>query len=277
MKKGFSQTLGSPALLALPLAFTLLVSGCDDSANPGQTTMANSSFNSQPKQPPAAAYGARGTDNSWPKVAQGSPAALDSEQMLQANYLLLIDGSGSMGSTECSDRGTRLDAAKRAALSFMTSVPTDANVGIYAFDQAGMGPRLGLGHYNQQQLAAALNKLVAGAGTPLKTSIRESAGMLTEQAIRQLGYGEYHLVIVTDGLPSDGEAPDNVITKLNHTTPINIHTIGFCIGKDHPLNQPGITAYYQANDEKSLTAGLEAVVAEAPSFDVTSFSDGGSQ
>jgi hypothetical protein len=54
-------------------------------------------------------------------------------------------------------------------------------------------------------------------------------------------------------------------------SPITLHTIGFCIGERHVLNQPGRTIYRAANDAAELRAGLQAVLAEAESFSVSSF------
>jgi hypothetical protein len=56
-------------------------------------------------------------------------------------------------------------------------------------------------------------------------------------------------------------------------TPIVVHTIGFCIGEDHVLNQPGRTFYLAADSREDLERGLDSVLAEAPSFDVAAFSD----
>lgn len=45
-----------------------------------------------------------------------------------------------------------------------------------------------------------------------------------------------------------------------------LHTIGFCIGEKHSLNQPGRTLYRAADNPEQLRAGLADVLAEAPSF-----------
>ena len=108
-------------------------------------------------------------------------------------------------------------------------------------------------------------------GTPLKTAIAQGYGALEEQAQRQLGYGEYHLVIVTDGAANRGEEPDEVVEQILADSPVVIHTIGFCIGPDHVLNQEGRTIYRAASSTEELRQGLGEVVAEAPRFDVTEF------
>ena len=153
----------------------------------------------------------------------------------------------------------------------MEAVPAGSNVGLYAFDDRGMGPRLPIGQHSEQTISNAVNALAAGGGTPLKDAIDYGASMLTQQAQAQLGYGEYHLVIVTDGEPSTGQNPVSAVQGITSGTAINVHTIGFCLGNSHPLNQQGITSYYSADDEQSLKQGLSSVLAEAPSFDVSEF------
>ena len=80
-------------------------------------------------------------------------------------------------------------------------------------------------------------------------------------------------MVVTDGEASSGEEPDSVVRHLLKHSPVVVHTIGFCIGKNHSLNQPGEILYRSAQNKKELTSGLEGVLAEAESFDVTDFAN----
>ena len=93
------------------------------------------------------------------------------------------------------------------------------------------------------------------------------------EARRQLGYGEFHLVIVTDGEADDQEDPTSVVTFALGETPIIVHTVGFCIGQNHSLNQPGKTLYKSAKDKESLNEGLVDVLAESENFDISSFKE----
>jgi hypothetical protein len=54
-------------------------------------------------------------------------------------------------------------------------------------------------------------------------------------------------------------------------SPVVLHTIGFCIGEAHALNQPGRTYYRAADDPGALRRGLDEVLAESPVFDLTEF------
>ena len=54
-------------------------------------------------------------------------------------------------------------------------------------------------------------------------------------------------------------------------SPVVLHTIGFCIGSRHSLNQAGRTIYKAADNPGALQQGLADVLAEAPQFSVQKF------
>ena len=110
-----------------------------------------------------------------------------------------------------------------------------------------------------------------GGLTPLRSALTQARGKIEAQARRQLGYGEYHLVVVTDGEALPNEDPRAIVNSIIAATPIVLHTIGFCIDAKHSLNQPGRILYRQANDLDELKKGLQNVLAEAPSFTVQQF------
>jgi Ca-activated chloride channel family protein len=86
--------------------------------------------------------------------------------------------------------------------------------------------------------------------------------LLQKQAQRQLGYGEYYLVVVTDG-EADRETTPVIVNKIVSESPVIISTIGFCIGEGHSLNRPGLTMYHDATNLEQLNQGLESVLAES--------------
>lgn len=216
-------------------------------------------------------YSQRATENSWPAIAEEGTAI--ASNLLASNYYIVLDGSGSMAERECSGGQTKLEAAKTALAAFSQSIPGDANIGLYIFDNNGKRERVELGPNNQARFSDAVFRASANHGTPLKSAIRSAYIALETQAKNQLGYGEYHLVVVTDGQASSGsENPSEFVNLILEKSPVVIHTIGFCIDDRHSLNQPGRTYYRQANNPQSLQQGLTEVLAEAPDFDVDSFS-----
>jgi uncharacterized protein YegL len=221
-----------------------------------------------------AATAAADAPAAWPPLGDDAPAPLPVEQLGVANYYVLLDGSGSMLARGCSGSSNKINAAVSALERFIGTVPADANLGFATFDAAGIDERVPLARDNRDAFQQQLSRVRAAGGTPLASSIELAERQITAQAQRQLGYGEYHLVIVTDGRPDPPrEDPTEVVDRLLAETPIVVHTIGFCIGDDHVLNQPGRTFYLAADSREDLERGLDSVLAESPSFDVAAFSD----
>lgn len=207
----------------------------------------------------------------WPYLVDGAQGAQTVEEMMRVNYYLVVDGSGSMGGRHCSAGDTKLNAAKKAVGDFGAAVPPNANLGLTTFSRDGVQEKLALGLGNRPQFTAQINAIDAGGGTPLRSAMKVAFDHLTNQARKQLGYGEYHLVVVTDGEANTGEDPTTMVNQILTTSPVVIHTIGFCIDKNHSLNQVGRTYYQSATDPASLAKGLSNVLAEAPQFTDTQF------
>ena len=184
------------------------------------------------------------------------------------NFYFIIDGSGSMNEDCKGDKAFehKIDGAKWAVREFLAHVPEEANLGLLVFDEHGTSERVALGPGNRRAFSAAVQAITAGGSTPLAASMHAAVGKLIAQYKRQLGYGEYRLVIVTDG-QAEG-IPEAAAEATAYGFPI--YTIGFCIGSDHPLRQVSVS-YRAADSALDLQAGLEAAVAEVESFDPTSF------
>ncbi|MFA5939773.1 MAG: vWA domain-containing protein [Sinimarinibacterium sp.] len=213
---------------------------------------------------------ASGAASVWPPLAdEGIVPAAD---LGASNYYIVLDGSGSMRRTGCSADTNKITAALAALERFVGTVPADANLGLAVFDDKHLSERVPLATGNRPAFLAALRNVAVDGGTPLRSAITLGYGQLTTQAQRQLGYGEYHLVVVTDGNPDpSSEDPTSVVEAILTESPVVLHTIGFCIGTNHVLNQPGRSYYMAANDPSQLDSGLSSVLAESPSFDVGSF------
>ena len=214
------------------------------------------------------AYGEVGSLNTWPGETQEN---IISEYLTAKNYYLVIDGSGSMWNEGCSDGERKMRVAKDAVMRFIDKTNADDNLGLLTFDHRGMDERVSLGRDQQQDVKVAVEKMSVSGATPLAEAVESGRDALTAQAKKQLGYGEYNLVIVTDGEASEPALLQSEMDVLLRDTPIVVHTIGFCIDSDHTLNQPGYTVYKAANNPEALDEALTAVLAEAPSFEVNRF------
>ena len=246
--------------LALTAALSLTLLGC------GERTMSAGGSSGNPKTPP---YAMRGADQSWPG-APGNDIQLASN--LQAkNYYFVFDGSGSMEETSCGDGRQRIETAKNAFIEFIGEVSPNDNIGLFLFDYRGARQALALGNNQSMQMKQLIERAVPGNKTPLGAAITVGYQQLQLQAQKQQGYGEYHLLILTDGIASDERAMVHQVDRISALSPINIHTIGFCIGEGHTLNRKGIVNYQSAQNAKELISGLRGVLAESESFDVNSF------
>ena len=196
----------------------------------------------------------------------------DSEPSLTRNIYFIFDGSGSMaGRPDKNCKGdksfaNKIDGAKWAVKEFLKKVPKDINIGLYVFDYRGTYQAVPLGPDNFEKFVRAIDRINPGGETPLAASIRKGTDSLIKQYKKQLGYGEFRLVVVTDGL-ADG-IPDAAIYATKHGIPI--YAIGLCIGQNHPLRQWAVS-YRAADNFQDLAKGLEETLAETPVFDLKEF------
>lgn len=226
-----------------------------------------------PQATPAASAPADGAAQvaGWPPIT-GAGDTADMAALLRRNYYIILDGSGSMRDQGCSGEVSKFESAVPAVKAFIDSVPAQDNLGLFIFDERGASERVPLEVGNRDQLKEKLSESRPEGGTPLKSAIEWGYEVLTRQASAQLGYGQFNLVIVTDGEASPAEQdPTKVVNRILDRTPITVHTIGYCIGEGHSLNQPGRTRYSTAQDTAGLTRGLRAVLAEAEVFTPTQF------
>lgn len=217
---------------------------------------------------PAPVSNARMTP-AWPPAKEGAGAV--AADLFAKNYYVVFDGSGSMNDKGCSGASTKIQAAKAALGTFSAALPAEANLGLLIFDGRGVHEYLPLGKGNRDRFTSLVNAVRANSSTPLGSSVKLAYAKLLAQGARQLGYGEYHLVIVTDGAADAGNDPTPVVNQMLAESPVVVQTIGFCIGKTHSLNQAGRTIYRAADNPEELRQGLADVLAEAPQFTVTEF------
>jgi Ca-activated chloride channel homolog len=202
---------------------------------------------------------------------QATPAG---EASLTRNFYFIVDGSGSMSEAlnkQCQgDKrfGSRLEGAKWAVEQFIPLVPRDVNLGLWTFDANGNSERLPLGPESRAQFLTAVQKIKAGGRTPLTESIEQGVNRLVQQRDKQLGYGEFRLIVVTDGEATGRALPQAVAYARERRIPI--YTIGLCIGAQHELRKYSVS-YRAADSIEALRRGLEETLAETNVFDPQTF------
>ncbi len=251
---------------------TFMFTGCGEDSQPVNKSASPPSASapaapaSPPVQPSPATAGGK-----WPFVQSEAPAGLLAENLMARNFFLIFDGSGSMRESECAGSRRKIDIAKEAVVAWSKSVPSTANLGLYAFYNEGV-LTLPITPGNRDEFMHTMDKIYAGGNTPLAKAMQYAYEALTDQGRRQLGYGEYTIVVVTDGIANSADDLRRVADQILAETPITIYSIGFCIGTHHSLNQPGRTIYKSADNPEQLAKGLREVLAESESFDEAEFS-----
>jgi Ca-activated chloride channel family protein len=191
------------------------------------------------------------------------------DKMITRNFVIIFDDSGSMADPDADDN-RKIDTAKKAVVEWSKSVPTGANVGLVSFHN-GVWSLQHLTPASKERLISTVLNIAEGGNTPLSAAFEKSFLMLTRQGLQQLGYGEYTIVVITDGAASSRIQLNKWVHFVLDNSPIQIYTIGFGIGTDHTLNQPGLTQYKPAENLAELQKGLKEVLAEAETFDETEF------
>jgi Ca-activated chloride channel homolog len=248
----------SPKALIVSLV-TVLMFGCGMPPAPSAVA-----------QPKAAPVQMKQEAKVWPDVLSVKNASVVPDPSTK-NYILVFDGSGSMGDVACGGGRPRIEPAKEAALTWMKSIPKDANVGLVAFHtQQGHWTKLPLSK-DREAFTKAIKSVRAGGNTPLATAFNQAFNDLTFQAQYQGGYGDYTIVTITDGEADNIGALSQWVEYILKISPIQIYTIGFCIQTNHTLSQPGKTTYRSANNPEELAKGLKDVLAEAEDFVMQDF------
>lgn len=149
--------------------------------------------------------------------------------------VIAIDASGSMA-TKSGD-GSKMDAAKRAAIAFLGDVPANTQIGLVAFGHRGTNLPSGkaascrgvesiypLGSANRSQVETALRQVRPTGWTPLAAAITVAGQSFTPSSTP----GAQVVYVVSDGLETCGGDPVAAARSLNQG-PVKaiVNIIGF--------------------------------------------------
>jgi len=113
--------------------------------------------------------------------ALARPQAVVSLPRVEGTLILAFDASASMAATDVEP--SRLEAAKEAARAFVERQPPGVLIGVVAFSDGGFQVQSPTN--NQEDILAALNRLVPQRGTSLANGIAAALNVIATQA----GYG----------------------------------------------------------------------------------------
>jgi Ca-activated chloride channel family protein len=112
-------------------------------------------------------------------IAVADPAASVPMTHASGTVILAMDVSGSMSATDVPP--DRLDAAKQAAMSFISAQPSSVDIGVVAFQQGGLEAALPTADHST--VTAAVRRLAPGGGTSLGDAILASLSAITHKTV----------------------------------------------------------------------------------------------
>jgi Ca-activated chloride channel family protein len=165
-------------------------------------------------------------------IAVAGPAASVPVSRASGTVILAMDVSGSMAATDVAP--SRLAAAKRTALSFISAQPDSVDIGVIAFQQGGLEAALPTPHH--ATASAAVRRLRAGGGTSLGDAILASLSAITRKTVAigrdgsapNIGYWpSATIVLLSDGQDQAGADPGtDAAASVAEKAGVHIDTVG---------------------------------------------------
>ena len=189
-----------------------------------------------------------------------------------SNFYFVFDMSGSMDE-KCSGK-RKIDGAKEAVTRFMKNIPDDVNIGLMLLGTRSgddYAEALPIGSGNKEEFLKIINSLQPSGETPLGEALSASVDKIVEQYKKQLGYGTYRIIIITDGEQTgiDLKQPCNYLAQHGF---IGLYSIGLCMKSSHTLKKYSLS-YRDANNYEELEQALVEATAESDVFDPNLFDE----
>lgn len=178
------------------------------------------------------------------------------------NVVVVLDDSGSMYDPMGANGSVRrIDAAKQALVMVLEQLPDETQLGVVALNTRGPAGAwmIPLGPLDRQRAATAIQQVDASGGTPLGSVLKSAADALLELRARQQ-YGDYRLLIVTDGEAQDSDLVELYLPQILQRN-ITVDVIGVSMSQDHSL-ATRVDRYRRADDVQALSEALEESLAE---------------
>lgn len=186
-----------------------------------------------------------------------------SPTLAQQNVVVLLDDSGSMNDRmrTAEGRKKRIDVAKSALKKVLSQLPEDCQVGVLALNSKVNGSNwvIPFGSGTPSEWQRNIQKLQANGGTPLGEFMKYSADTLMQSREKQV-YGEYRLLVVTDGEANDRNLVESYLPDIL-SRGIFVDVIGVDMQQQHSL-ATRVHRYRSANDAAALQTALSEVFAE---------------
>jgi Ca-activated chloride channel family protein len=172
-------------------------------------------------------------------IAVAGPAASVPVSRASGTVILAVDVSGSMTATDVAP--SRLAAAKKAALSFISAQPDNVDIGVVAFHQGGLEAALPTA--DRATASAAVRRLKAAGGTSLGDAILASLSAITHKTVSigrdgsapNIGFWpSATIVLLSDGQNDGGtaggstgiDAGTDAATAVAEKAGVHVDTVG---------------------------------------------------
>lgn len=199
-------------------------------------------------------------------LALVSLAVLITPVRAEQNVVVVLDDSGSMDDLMRTSRGRvrRIDAAKQALIEVLSKLPMETDVGVLALNSQLNASNwiIPFGTGTPQAWLQNIRQLRAEGGTPLGQFLKIGADALL-QARSQKNYGDYRLLVVTDGEANDPGLVDSYLPDILSRGLI-VDVIGVDMQSDHSL-ATRVHNYRRADDDSALQQAISEVFAETSS------------
>ena len=176
------------------------------------------------------------------------------------SVVIVLDDSGSMNE-KMSGGVKRIDAAKKAIDAVLKQFPPDTRLGLLLLngEKSKKHWAIPLEHLSVPQATRRVDSVMADGGTPLGDRIREGADALLQLRVKQI-YGNYRLLIVTDGEANDARLLDQYLPDVLSRGLI-VDAIGVDMKQNHSL-ATRVHSYRRADDGAALSKAIQEVFAE---------------
>lgn len=246
------------ALIVILLAS---IAGCNkDTGTVSKTTTSGTEVKEQPLPIKRIVYANNALDENWfdnSNRAQMVGGQSNLSSMMAKNVYLILDASSTTTKSSCFGYGSKHQVMESAVYDFIDELPSNTNLGVIRFDANGPNEITSLEPVNGTFLKQLLSETNAGGANPVSITVSYAYKSLQKQAIKQQGYGEYHIVLLTDG-GSDNESELLAATRtITESSPVVIHAYDFCPRSNNVLSSKSNIDYKPLHNEENLRNAIQ--------------------
>lgn len=173
-------------------------------------------------------------------------------EMMAKNVYLILDASSTTTQSSCFGYGSKQQVMEAAVFNFVDEMPENTNLGVIRFDSDGPNEIASLAPVDVTFLKQLMSETKAGGGNPVAITISYAYKALQRQAMTQNGYGEYHIVLLTDGGIDNSNELRAATRTITESSPVVLHTYDFCPSSYNELSSMANVDYKPLLNDENL-------------------------